>query len=164
MIEKLSEHLSLNEVIKSQTAARHGIPNRPVKAHLENLKVLANEFFEPLRDLVSAERGKDTPIPISSGYRSKALNDQIGGSTKSQHMKGQALDIDMDGWYEDFDNADLFYLVLYEMDFDQLIWEFGTEEKPEWVHVSYVGVAENRNKVTVAKKVNGKTTYVHLED
>lgn len=159
MIKKLSEHLSLPEIINSQTAIRNNIDNNPTEEHLENLWVLANELFEPIRALVSADRGVETPLAISSGYRSKTLNDRIGGSPSSQHSKGQAIDIDLDGWYEDFDNADLFYLILEEVDFDQLIWEFGTSDKPNWVHVSYVSPEKNRKNILVAYKENGKTKY-----
>jgi zinc D-Ala-D-Ala carboxypeptidase len=161
MIQKLSEHLSLQEIIKSQTASRHGIQNTPSTAHLNNLRVLANELFEPIRAAVSADRGKDTPVSISSGYRSKLLNDKIGGSTRSQHSTGQAIDIDLDGWYEDFSNADLFFLIVEDLDFDQIIWEFGDEDNPDWVHVSYVNQEANRKKITKAYKKDGKTHYVN---
>ena len=161
MTEKLSEHLSLKEIIKSQTASRNGIKNTPTAAHLKNLQILAQELFEPIREAVSADRGVDTPIPISSGYRSKELNERIGGSKTSQHSIGQALDIDLDGWYPDFDNADLFYLILEEIDFDQIIWEFGDDDKPDWVHVSYKSPEQNRKKVTRAIRKEGKTHYVN---
>ena len=163
MIKKLSEHLSLAEVTKSQTALRNNIDNTPTDEHIENLKRIAIELFEPVRAAVSAERGKDSPLTIASGYRCKELNTRIGGSTRSQHCHGQALDIDLDGWYDDYDNSDLFYLIMEEFSFDQLIWEFGDEERPEWVHVSYVSPEKNRKRVTVARMVDGKSKYEHLK-
>ncbi len=163
MINKLSEHLSVAEISKSQTALRNGIDNIPTEEHLKSLKTLAVELFEPLRSAVSADRGEDTPLIISSGYRSKELNSIIKGSRNSQHCKGQAIDLDLDGWYDDFDNSDLFYLILEEFDFDQLIWEYGDKEKPEWVHVSYVSKEKNRQRVTVASLENGKTVYKHTK-
>jgi zinc D-Ala-D-Ala carboxypeptidase len=86
MIQKLSKHLSLQEITKSQTASRNGIPNSPTSAHLNNLRTLANDLFEPIRAAVSADRGTDSPLCISSGYRSKKLNEMIGGSSSSQHI------------------------------------------------------------------------------
>lgn len=161
MIQKLSEHLSLQEIIKSQTATRNGFQNTPTAEHLDNLRIMANELFEPIRDAVSADRGKDTPIPISSGYRSKKLNDAIGGSSRSQHSIGRAIDMDLDGWYEDFSNADLFFLIVEDLDFDQIIWEFGDDQNPNWVHVSYVSAEKNRKKITMAFKKDGKTHYIN---
>lgn len=163
MITKLSEHLSMAEVIKSQTAQRNNINNFPTDEHTESLKRLAINLFEPLRAAVSADRGVDTPLIISSGYRSKELNSFINGSKSSQHCKGEAIDIDLDGWFEDYDNSDLFYLILEEFSFDQLIWEFGNEEKPDWVHVSYVSPEKNRKRVTVSRVENGKTVYKHTK-
>ena len=162
MITKLSEHLSMAEVVHSQIAMRNNIDNLPTEEHIVNLKNLAVNFFEPLRSAVCADRGENTPLIISSGYRSKKLNSYVKGSRNSQHCKGEAIDIDLDGWYEDFDNGDLFYLIMEEFSFDQLIWEFGTEDKPDWVHVSYVSAEKNRNKVTISKRVDGKVVYKHL--
>jgi len=158
---KLSAHLSLREVTRSQTATRHGIPNQPSEEHLRNLVKLATELFEPIRAAVSDARGKSSPLHISSGYRSDALNKRIGGSKTSQHSKGQALDIDIDGRFSDFSNADLFYLIA-KMDFDQLIWEFGDNTKPDWVHVSYVDGEKNRNQKLGAFRKNGKTSYINM--
>lgn len=164
MILKLTPHLSLAEVIKSETAQRFSIDNNPPEEHLNNLKRMATELFEPLRAAISKERGVDTPLVVTSGYRCAALNKKIGGSARSQHCVGQALDLNINGWFEDFDNGDLFYLILEEFSFDQLIWEFGDEEAPDWVHVSYVTKGDNRKKVTLAKRIDGKTVYKNLED
>lgn len=89
---KLSKNLTLAEVTKSNTAIKYGISNQPTGEHLSNLIQIANKIFQPLRDHFN------TPIAVSSGYRSKALNDMIGGASGSQHMKGEAFDIDADAY------------------------------------------------------------------
>ena len=152
---KISKHLSLSEVIRSETAKRRGIINTPTAEHLENFKLLADNLFEKIR----AHFG--VPIHISSGYRSKELNDAIGGSKTSQHSKGQAIDIDMDGSSSGVTNADVYNYIEENLDFDQLIWEFGTDKNPDWVHVSYTN-GKNRKQKLKAVRTNGKTSYVNL--
>ena len=147
---KLSENLSLAEVTKSATAIKHGIANEPSEEHLTNLKAVAINIFQPCRDYF----GK--PLAVTSGYRSEALNDLIGGSKRSQHSKGEALDLDAQV-YGGFTNAQLFNYIRENLDFDQLIWEFGNDQEPDWVHCSYT--TENRGEVLVAYKENGKTRY-----
>jgi zinc D-Ala-D-Ala carboxypeptidase len=148
---KLSNNLSLAEMIKSSTAQRRGIDNMPTPEHMENMKVLAAKIFQPIREHFNR------PILISSGYRSKALNDAIGGSQTSQHSIGEAIDIDMDG--TTLSNTDVFNYIKDNLEFDQLIWEFGNDEKPDWVHVSYKANGPQRKSILVAKKINNKTTY-----
>jgi hypothetical protein len=148
---KLSNNLSLAEMTKSSTAQRRGIDNMPTPEHMENMKVLAAKIFQPIREHFNR------PILISSGYRSKALNDAIGGSQTSQHSIGEAIDIDMDG--TTLSNTDVFNYIKDNLDFDQLIWEFGNEQKPDWVHVSYKANGKQRKSILVAKKINNKTTY-----
>ena len=147
---KLTTNLSLAEVTKSATALRRGIANEPTIAHLEALKAVANNIFQPCRDYF----GK--PLAVTSGYRSEALNDLIGGSKKSQHSKGEALDLDAQV-YGGFTNAQLFNYIRENLDFDQLIWEFGNDQEPDWVHCSYT--TENRGEVLIAYRDNGKTRY-----
>ena len=150
---KLSKNLSLGEFTNSQTAKRRGIDNTPTIEHLEAAKALAENIFQPMRD----HFGK--PIWISSGYRSKALNEAIGGSKTSQHSKGEAIDIDMDH-RDGPQNEDIFYYIKEHLDFDQLIWEFGTDERPSWVHVSYKKDGPQRGVILKAKKnSSGKTYY-----
>ncbi len=149
---KISTHLNLAEVTRSDSAKRHGIDNTPTAEHLENFKLLAEKVFEPIR-LHFKE-----PIFISSGYRSKALNDFIGGSASSQHCKGQAIDIDMDGSKGGVTNKMVFDFIKSRLDFDQLIWEFGTDANPDWVHVSYVKIGNRKQKLK-AVRVGGKTMY-----
>lgn len=149
----LSKNLSLVEVMKSATAIKHGIANEPSSQHLTNLKAVATNIFQPCRDYF----GK--PLAVTSGYRSEALNDLIGGSKRSQHSKGEALDLDAQV-YGGFTNAELFHYIKDNLDFDQLIWEFGNDEEPDWIHCSYT--TENRREVLKAYKHNGKTRYDKL--
>ena len=150
---KLSENLELAEVLRSESAKRNGIANIPTKEHIENLKALAVNIFQPIRDHFKV------PIRISSGYRSKELNKRIGGSQTSQHSKGQAIDIDQDG--TSITNKQVFDFILENLDFDQLIWEFGTNNNPDWVHVSCSD--KNRKQVLRAYKLHNKTVYVPYE-
>jgi hypothetical protein len=147
---KVSEHFALAEFTRSESAKRHGVSNEPTPEHLENLKVLCEKVLEPIRI-------KFGPINISSGYRSKALNHYIGGSLNSQHCEAKAADIDMDGMGS-VSNTEIFNYIKDSLDFDQMIWEFGDNNKPDWVHVSYNG-AKNRKQILRALKVNGKTVY-----
>lgn len=153
---KLSKNLSLKEVIKSNTATANGIDNSPTNEHLNNLKKLAVEIFQPVRDAL------DVPIGISSGYRSEALNKVIRNASRtSQHCKGEAIDLDAD-IFGKTTNADIFNYIKKNLDFDQLIWEFGNDTTPDWVHVSYKSYEENRNQILQAVRVNGKVQYIKL--
>lgn len=149
---KLSEHLELSEVIRSESAKRRGISNMPTEEHIKNLKLIAEKVFEPIR------ANFRQPIRISSGYRSQTLNAAIGGATRSQHSTGEALDIDMDGTA--LSNKEIFNFIKERLSFDQLIWEFGTESNPDWVHVSYNANGNQRKQVLKAIKENGKTKYI----
>jgi zinc D-Ala-D-Ala carboxypeptidase len=146
---KISKHLTLAELTYSETAIKLGIVNQPNKAQIDNLIRLAEEVFEPAREHFNV------PIHISSGYRIINLNQAIKGSVTSQHCKGEAIDIDMKS--DKVTNAILFHWIKDNLKFDQLIWEFGTKDNPDWLHVSYSG--NNRNQVLRAKKVDGKTIY-----
>lgn len=151
---QLSEHLSLAEVTRSDSAKRRGISNMPTPAHIENFKLLAENVFEPIRK----HFGK--PIHISSGYRSDALNKAIGGSKTSQHCTGEAIDIDMDGSAHGITNKMVFDYIKDNLNFDQLIWEFGTASNPDWVHVSYESTGKQRKQILRAVKSGGATSYV----
>lgn len=150
---KLSEHLDLSELIRSESAKRRGIANMPTEAHIANLKLLAEKVFEPIRNNFRC------PIHISSGYRSAELNKAVGGATTSQHSSGEAIDIDMDGSPNGVTNKMVFDYIKKYLEFDQLIWEFGTAENPDWVHVSYESTGKQRKQVLKAYKENGKTHY-----
>lgn len=149
---ELSKNLSLSEVTRSDTAKRKSISNMPTPEHIENFKKLAVNIFQPIREHF------DKPILISSGYRSAELNKAIGGSASSQHCSGEAIDIDMDG--TTITNKQIFDFIKDKLNFDQLIWEFGTESNPDWVHVSFAANRSQRKQVLIAKRVNGKTTYL----
>ena len=127
---KLSKNLTLREVVKSNTATRKGIDNTPDQWAINNLQAVADHIFQPMRDHFGV------PIGVTSGYRCKELNAAIGGSKYSQHMIGEALDIDahMCGGVT---NKELFNYIKDNLEWDQMIWEFGDEEEPDWIHVSY---------------------------
>ena len=147
----ISKHISDKESVYSRTALRLDIDNTPTKEHKQNMVKLAEEVFEPLRAYVGG------PIKINSFYRSPELNKVIGGSTKSQHCNGQAIDID--DTFGRCTNAEMFEFIKKHLDFDQIIWEFGNDKNPNWVHVSYVSPQENRNRCLKAYKENNKTKY-----
>jgi len=151
-MQKISKNISYKEGVYSITADRLGLENKPTEEHLANMKELAEKIFQPLRLWVNA------PIKINSFYRSPELNKAIGGSSKSQHCKGQAIDID--DTYGHATNADMFMYIKENLDFDQMIWEFGDDKNPNWVHVSYVSPKDNRNRCLKAYRENGKTKYM----
>ena len=150
---KLSKNLSLAEVTKSTTAKRLGIDNTPDDWTKENLKQIAVNVFQPLRDAFKC------PIYVSSGYRSAELNTAIGGSIRSQHVEGRALDLDADVFGR-CTNGEIFRYILNNLTFDQLIWEFGDNDNPDWVHVSFVYDGVNRGRCLKAcRDDEGKTYY-----
>ena len=148
----ISEHISYKEGVYSITATRRGIDNTPNDEQLENMETVAEEVFEPLRVYV------DGPIKINSFFRCEELNKAIGGSSKSQHCKGQA--VDLDDTFGRATNAEMYYFIKDKLNFDQLIWEFGDDDNPDWVHVSYVSEEDNRNRCLKAYRENGKTRYM----
>lgn len=151
---RISKHISYKEATHSQTAVRKGIKNDPDAYQLQNMQVLAEKVFEPLREHFGV------PIAINSFYRSQKLNKAIGGVSGSQHTQGRA--IDLDDTLGGLSNRQMFEWIRENLDFDQLIWEFGDNTNPAWVHVSYVSHDENRNRVLMAYKSNGKTFYKKL--
>ena len=147
----ISEHISYREGVYSTTATRLGIDNTPNDEQLENMELVAEEVFEPLRAYVGG------PIKINSFFRSPKLNTAIGGSSKSQHCKGQAIDID--DTFGRATNAEMYHWIKENLEFDQMIWEFGDDDNPDWVHVSYVSEEDNRNRCLRAYREGGKTKY-----
>ena len=147
----ISKHISYKEGVYSRTATRLGIKNSPNAEQMENMITIAEEVFEPLRAYVGGS------IKINSFFRSPELNKAIGGSTKSQHCHGQA--IDLDDTFGRCTNAEMYEFIKKHLDFDQIIWEFGDSNNPDWVHVSYVSEDKNRNRCLQAYKENGKTKY-----
>jgi hypothetical protein len=148
---QLSKNLSLAEVMRSETAKRKGVSNMPTPEHIENFKLLAEKVFQPIREHFGV------PIHISSGYRSYALNKAVGGSASSQHCSGEAIDIDMDG--TSITNKQIFDFIKENLNFDQMIWEFGTDANPDWVHVSYESTGKQRKQILKASKTASGTKY-----
>ena len=149
---KISDHITYAEAIHSQTAKRKGIDNTPNPTQIEAMKVIAEKVFEPLRKWTSG------PIKVNSFFRSPELNTAIGRSKTSQHCKGQAIDID--DVYGSKTNAEMYHWIKDNLDFDQMIWEFGTDTQPNWVHISYVSEEDNRNRCLKAYKDDmGRTKY-----
>jgi hypothetical protein len=150
-MKNISEHISYKEAIRSTTALRLGIDNTPDEYQLQNMELIAEKIFEPLRKAAAG------PIKINSFMRVEKLNQAIGGSSRSQHCQGRAMDLD--DTYGYMTNAEMYNYIKETLDFDQLIWEFGTDENPDWVHVSYVDGDSNRKRCLQAYKKEGKTAY-----
>ena len=150
-MENISKNITYAEAIHSSTAKREQIDNTPSPSQIESMKLLSQKIFEPLRKWV------DGPIKVNSFFRSAALNSKIGGATSSQHCKGQAIDID--DVYGKKSNAEMYGWIKENLSFDQMIWEFGTDMQPNWVHISYVSEEENRNKCLKAYKEHSHTKY-----
>lgn len=152
-MENISKHITYKEATNSNTATRKGIDNSPNTAQLKNMRGLADYVFEPLRIWVGGA------IKINSFFRSPELNKAIGGSTTSQHCAENGAAMDLDDNYGHKTNAEMFYYIKDNMDFDQLIWEYGDDNNPNWVHVSFKLDGQNRKQVLKCAKVNGKTQY-----
>jgi hypothetical protein len=150
----LSKSFTLNELTKSQEATRLGIDNTPNEEHILNLKFLCENVLQPIRDFYGM------PLSVSSGYRSAALCEAIGSSSKSQHTKGQAADFEIFG----VANKDLADFVVKNLDYDQCILEFWNENEPNsgWVHCSFNALG-NRKQFLKAEKLNGRIVYTVLE-
>ena len=150
-MERISEHVSYKEGVKSNTATRLGIDNTPSAYELSNMGILCDHIFEPLRQWVGG------PIKINSFFRCEELNRAIGGSSRSQHCQGRA--IDLDDTFGHKTNAEMFQYIRENLNFDQIIWEFGDETNPDWVHVSFISESENRGRALKAVREDGKTNY-----
>jgi hypothetical protein len=146
---RISEHFSLAELCNSASAKRHGISNVADDKSIKNLTILAENILEPIR------KHFEQPIHISSGYRCAALNKKVGGSKTSQHLIGQAVDIDNDN--TEISNAEIFNFIKDNLKYDQLIWEFGNDENPDWVHVSFSN--KPRKQILKAYKDGLSTVY-----
>ena len=151
MSDRISRHISLKEAIKSNTATRLNIDNTPRELDLIKMTEIAEKIFEPLREWVGG------PKKVNSFYRSPELNSAIGGSTSSQHCIGCALDIDDTFGHKT--NAQMFDYIKNNLDFDQMIWEFGDDDECDWVHVSYISEETNRRRLLKATKINGRANY-----
>ena len=150
-MDRISKHITYKEGIRSNTALRRGIDNTPGDYELSNMNNIAVNLFEPLREWVGG------PIKITSFFRCEELNKAIGGSSRSQHCQGRAMDLDDTFGHKT--NAEKFKYIKSNLSYDQLIWEFGDDENPDWIHVSFVSEMENRGRSMRAQRVNGRTNY-----
>ena len=150
-MKAISDHITYAEAIHSNTAKRKGIDNTPNPTQIAAMITVAEMVFEPLRKWANGA------IKVNSFFRSSSLNEAIGGVSSSQHCKGEA--IDLDDVYGNKSNAEMFMYIRENLDFDQLIWEFGTDMNPNWIHVSYEDKDQNRNRCLRAYKEDGKTKY-----
>lgn len=149
---RLSEHFTLKEMTKTNT----GLPNKITKEEIyQNLKDLVIEVLEPLRELYGL------PIIVNSGYRSFDVNNAVNGSRTSQHQKGQAADITTRNGGGD--NFELFELIKDNLVFDQLCWEFGDDNNPQWIHVSWSDTYNRNQILRVRKAISGRTIYENYE-
>ena len=151
-MKRISKHISYKEAVGSNYAKQHGIKNKPNEDQVENMKLLAEKVFEPLREWVGC------PIRVNSMFRSLELNTALKGSKTSSHMKGEAMDITRMACGKENckSNLDMFHWIKDNLEFDQLIWEFGAI--PKWLHVSY-NKDKNRQQVLVTKKRGVYYTY-----
>lgn len=144
---KLSKYVSLNEAIRSQIAERNGIKNWPEDSHLIRMIAVARLCFDPIREFVGGA------LFVSSFFRNDRVNELAGGSKTSDHRTGRAIDIDADYYQTNgVTNAEIFHFAKDNLDFDQLVWEYGDEDNPAWVHISYRSTEENRREVLIADK------------
>jgi len=151
----ISEHISYKEATHSATALRRDLNNTPNDEQLKCMEEVAENLFEPLRKWVGG------PIKVNSFFRGEPVNTAIGGSKRSQHMKGQAIDIDDTFGHKT--NAEMYHYIKDNLDFDQMIWEFGNDKNPNWIHISWVSHRPNRKKLTIAYKEKGRTRYKNEE-
>jgi len=149
----ISKHISYNEGVRSATATKLKIDNKPTDDILKKMVVVAEEVFEPLREWAKH------PINVNSFYRSPKLNTALKGSLTSSHMSGEAIDISTLGKKT---NGELFEYIKEKLEFDQLIWEFGNDENPRWIHVSFKNKKDNRKDVLRAKYKGSRVTYFRM--
>jgi hypothetical protein len=157
-MKKISKNITYFEAIYSDTAKRKGIKNEPNPEQIKNMKAIAKDIFQPLREWVGGA------IKITSFFRSKKLNGQIGGSSTSHHMCLDGFSaMDIDDVYGHKTNAEMFEYIRENLNFDTLIWEFGDDENPAWIHVSSnIDKKKNRQRVLKAVKDKYKTNYLTL--
>lgn len=153
MNENICKYISYNEATRSSTAINNGIDNTPTENELKCMQAVGTKVFDPLREHLGE------PIKVESFFRCGELNKLVGGSKNSQHRYGQAIDIDDD--FGHMANNEMYYWLANNVEFDQLLWEFGNGKSPDWIHISY-NEGNNRNKFSIAYKDNGYTKYVHF--
>ena len=156
MARRISDYVSYKEVVYSTTAIKRDIDNTPNEEQLQRIILLANKLFDPLRVWCGGR------VKINSVFRSKKLNSLIGGSSTSQHMANKGAAIDIDDNYRNKTNLEMFHYIKDNLEFDQLIAEFPVNGQPRWIHASY-NEGNNRGRVMIAIKRNGRTKYVLYE-
>lgn len=154
-MEKISKHISWEEATKSPNAIRAGLKNTPTPDQVLAMKFTANTCFEPLRQHFQV------PIGLTSFFRHVKVNALTpGASDKSQHCKGEAMDIDADVYpASNITNGAIFRWLRANVKFDQLIWEYGNDQNPDWVHISVRRDGKNRGEVLRCRRVKGEPSY-----
>tara|TARA_R110000796_G_scaffold152197_1_gene268706 strand:+ start:408 stop:839 length:432 start_codon:yes stop_codon:yes gene_type:complete len=137
-MKNISKYISYDEATTSQTATRNNIDNTPDNSALICMQLVGIRVFDVVRNHFKS------PLRVSSFFRILALNKEVGSKDNSQHVKGQAIDIQGLG---NVSNKQIFDYIKDNLDFDQLIWEFGNKTNPAWVHVSYVSKEKNRKQI-----------------
>ena len=153
----LSEHFSKQEITYSPTAEKYKINNTPSKEQWKRIQILVDEVLEPVRV------GLNNPIIINSVFRSAKLNERVKGAGTSQHLanNGAAADIEC----PNLGNKELFDYIVNNCNFDQLIWEYGDKQNPDWVHVSYISKEKNRNQILkCVKDLKGNPKYISYKN
>jgi zinc D-Ala-D-Ala carboxypeptidase len=143
----ISPNVTFAEAVRSDKAKELGIKNYPDSEQLENMKYIALNVFEVVREKVA----KGKPVIVSSFFRCKELNSKIKRASKtSQHMKGEAMDLKK-SLKADYTNAEIFRFIRDHLEFDQLIWEYGDMNEPDWVHVSLSRTGKNRRQIIYSR-------------
>jgi hypothetical protein len=153
-MKKISDHISYKEATHSNTAIQLGISNKPSAKEIKNMELIAEKVFEPLREWAGG------PIKINSMFRSEEVNQAVRGSVRSNHLTGNAIDLTT---LNGKSNSELFYYIKDNLDFHQLIWEFGSEN-PQWIHVSYLSKKDNKKQVLITRKKGKYFTFDDCKD
>ncbi len=160
--KRISDNITYKEATKSRKAIELGLDNTPNEEQLSNMILVAENVFQPLREHYGWEIG------VTSFFRSELVNKAVGGASSSKHKKGEAIDIDADVYeqtFEDgceFTNKHIFDWIVANCDFDTIIWEYGTDEEPAWVHVTYSAVNNRKRKLKVVRNSLGKPHYTNI--
>lgn len=151
---KIGNYTTLENICKSDTAIRHDIDNRPDAIQLHAIKLLAENIYDPLCDHFQMA------VPFSSWFRNSIVNSMIGGARRSQHVLGEAVDLDMDLIPKAaITNSVLFYYIFTKLPFDQLIFEYGNDQNPAWVHVSFSANRQRKEVLRIKSRSSGYEPY-----
>jgi len=151
---KIGKYTTLESICKSDTAIRHDIDNKPDAIQLHAIKLLAENIYDPLCEHFQRS------IPYTSWFRNSVVNSMVGGARKSQHVKGEAVDLDMDLQpLAVITNSAIFYWIYTNLPFDQLIWEYGNDQNPAWVHVSFSASQQRKQVLKIRSRESGYETF-----